>query len=302
MSIPFEGAEIVGITGTFYPDTTDIRYELSLVNSEAWRDAGLPLVVVDGSPRDERDKDRVGDAHRARGATVLRSEVNGIATQRQQGARVALGLGADRLLTHEPEKTTMVNFTADVVNALEMNDIVVVGRTEASKESLPPVQRRTERMAGWVLQKTLLLPHDSLAGPRGYTRQGADFLLDYPSSEKGMNNWIYMYQNPLEAVKAGKSVSGIDVDLIYPQGMVRQETDNPVFDAKRYMQFELQIRYLLGHYEITLGSEGIARIVKEGLDRLPADRTNPDFEELFADLETDLEQLGYKIPTQNTLQ
>ena len=97
LSRQYEGVEAVGITGTYYLDLKDARFELSLTNSEAWRDAGLPLIVVDGSPLDKRGKDRVGDAHRVRGAHVVRAAVNGNATQRQQGARVALGLGAVRI-------------------------------------------------------------------------------------------------------------------------------------------------------------------------------------------------------------
>ena len=189
----------------------------------------------------------------------------------------------------------MVNFAGDVANALGQNDIVVVGRTEASQESLPPVQRRTERLAGWVLEHTLSLPHDALAGPRGYTRDGAAFLLNYPSSEKGMNNWIYMYQNAIEAMKAGKRVGGIDVDLLYPKAMVQQETGNDVFDRKRYDQFELQLKYLLNAYESTPEAAGITTLVKDGLDALPADRTNTDFEELFTRLEEKLMPFGYKV-------
>lgn len=293
-SSPYKGAEAVGITTTFYPDVDDVRFELSLANSEAWRDAGLPLVVVDGSPFDGRGKDRVGDAHRARGATVLRSERNGIASQRQQGAQTALGLGADKLLTHEPEKITMVNFTGEVASALENSAIVAVGRTEASEASLPPVQRRSERLAGWILEKTLILPHDALAGPRGYTRFGAEFLLGYPSSQEGMNNWIYMYQNMLEAMKAGKRVGGLDVDLMYPEAMVQQETGNAVFDRKRYDQFELQLKYLLKQYAAAPEAEHIAIMVRRGLDALPADRTNKDFEKMFTRLEEELAAYGYE--------
>ncbi len=95
----YTDAPIVGVTGTYYSDKNDPRFELSLATSEAWKAHGLPWVVVDGSPMSHENDDWVAAAHRERGAQVLRSEVNGIATQRQQGVKFAIANGGEKFLT-----------------------------------------------------------------------------------------------------------------------------------------------------------------------------------------------------------
>lgn len=180
-----EGAPIVGVTGTYYPDPEDIRFEIALDTAKGWSEQELPLVVVDGSP-----DNKVAGALRARGATVLTARQPGIASQRQEGTRYVLGQGGDKIITHEPEKPSTPAIAREVADILDDHSIVVIGRTERSKESMPPFQRRTEELAGWVLERTLGLPADALAGPRGYNRQGMQHLLRYPSDRPGMNNWV----------------------------------------------------------------------------------------------------------------
>ena len=234
-----EGAPVVGVTGTYYPDLRDIRFEIALNTAKGWSEQELPLVVVDGSP-----DDKVAGALRARGATVLDAQQPGIASQRQEGARYVLQEGGDKIITHEPEKPSTPGIARAVAKMLDDRSIVVIGRTKRSKESMPPFQRRTEELAGWVLERTLGLPADALAGPRGYNRQGIQHLLRYPSDSPGMNNWIYMYDNPLAARANGERVGEIQADLMYPEAQVEQETGNPAFDRKRYEQFALQLNYL----------------------------------------------------------
>lgn len=240
----FQDAGLVGTAGVFYKDPDDVRFELSLVTAETWRDAGLPYVVVDASPTTEAG-DWVAQAHRNRQAIVLPADIPGIATQRQQGVRFAVEQGAAKVVGHEPEKTTVPSFAADISYALDDCDVLVIGRTELAENSLPPVQQRTERLAGWVLERTHGLPVDALAGPRGFTVAGAEVLADYPAIEPGMNNWIYMYNTPLAARRQGLAIGGLALDMVYPESMVDEETGSPVFDAKRYDQFVLQLNYLL---------------------------------------------------------
>ncbi len=279
----YAGTPIAGITGTFYPDLSDPRFEISLDNAERWRDNSLPLVVVDGSP--EGAARSVRNALKQRGATVLRSIQNGIATQRQQGAAHVLQRGGNKFVTHEPEKPDTADFALPIADLLDDNSIVVVGRTEESLATMPPVQRRTEDLAGWILQQTHGLPADALAGPRGYNRDGARYLADYPSDKPGMNNWIYMYENPIRAMDDGRLVTGVKIGLNYPSSMAAQETGDPVFDRKRYDQFRLQLEYLLGETHLVKPeAQGIADIVLRGFASLPENPTNEDYEQYFTDL------------------
>lgn len=50
-------------------------------------------------------------------------------------------------------------------------------------------------------------------------------LLDYPSDAPGMNNWLYMYYTVLAAMANGERVGGTEVDLMYPESQVKQETE-----------------------------------------------------------------------------
>lgn len=284
-----EGAPIVGVTGTYYPDPEDIRFEIALDTAKGWSEQELPLVVVDGSP-----DNKVAGALRARGATVLTARQPGIASQRQEGARYVLGQGGDKIITHEPEKPSTPAIAREVADMLDDHSIVVIGRTERSKESMPPFQRRTEELAGWVLERTLGLPADALAGPRGYNRQGMQHLLRYPSDRPGMNNWIYMYDNPLAARANGERVGDIRADLMYPEAQVEQETGNPDFDRKRYEQFALQLNYLLKRPEAEQQAADLRKMVLGSLALMSVKPTDAEIKDFFGVLEDKSRQFGYK--------
>lgn len=284
-----EGAPIVGVTGTYYPDPEDIRFEIALDTAKGWSEQELPLVVVDGSP-----DNKVAGALRARGATVLAARQPGIASQRQEGAQYVLDQGGDKIITHEPEKPSTPAIAREVADMLDDHSIVVIGRTERSKESMPPFQRRTEELAGWVLEHTLGLPADALAGPRGYNRQGMQHLLRYPSDRPGMNNWIYMYDNPLAARANGERVGDIQADLMYPEAQVEQETGNPAFDKKRYEQFALQLKYLLKRPEAEQRVADLRNMVLGSLALMSVEPTDAEIKDFFGMLEDKSRQFGYK--------
>lgn len=284
-----EGAPIVGVTGTYYPDPEDIRFEIALDTAKGWSEQELPLIVVDGSP-----DDKVAGALRARGATVLTARQPGIASQRQEGARYVLGQGGDKIITHEPEKPSTPAIAREAADMLDDHSIVVIGRTERSKESMPPFQRRTEELAGWVLERTLGLPADALAGPRGYNRQGMQHLLRYPSDRPGMNNWIYMYDNPLAARANGERVGDIQADLMYPEAQVEQETGNPAFNRKRYEQFALQLNYLLKRPEAEQQAADLRNMVLGSLALMSVEPTDAEIKDFFGVLEDKSRQFGYK--------
>lgn len=266
-SPPIDGAPAVGVTGTYYPDPDDVRFEIALDTAEKWKELELPFVVVDGSP-----DSKVAGALRARAATVLTAYALGIASQRQEGARYVIDQGGNKIITSEPEKPSMPEFAEKISRMLDKYSVVVIGRTEASKESMPPFQRRTEEFVGWLFEYILGMPADSLAGPRGYNRQGMQHLLDYPSDTPEMNNWLYMYYTVLAAMTNGERVGEIKVDLIYPEAQVEQETDNLDFDGKRYEQARMQAGILLGESEAPQDYEAELQRIKL-LNELDTDKT-----------------------------
>ncbi|XMT17021.1 hypothetical protein QTN79_04425 [Candidatus Saccharibacteria bacterium oral taxon 488] len=301
-SPPIEGAPVVMVTGTKY-NYNDLRHGLARMTvKRCVKDHELPCVVVDASP-DPRIAKGLGQL----GATVVcvKPEEGGIPRQRQIGARYVLDQGGNKIITFEPEKPSMPGAAEEISRMLGDGDsqddnsgdghsVVIIGRTERSKESMPPFQRRTEELAGWVLERTLGLPPDALAGPRGYSRQGIQHLLRYPSDRPGMNNWIYMYDNPLAARANGERVGAIEVDLIYPESQVEQETDNPTFDRKRYEQFALQLDYLLRRPEVKQPAYDLRNMVLGRLALMSEQPTDKEIKEFFNTLEAEARGFGYK--------
>lgn len=281
MSAPYEvasseynGVPLVLTAGIQYTDSNSTRFETSLLFTEIARDEGVPVVIIDSSPED-RQGTWVADAHRHRGALVLPAEIGGIATQRQQGVAYAVSNGAEKVVGTESEKPLVPLFAGKFSAALNGADVLVIGRTPVAEDSLPPVQQRTERLAGWILQQTHELPADALAGPRGFTVAGAEVLADYPATEPGMNNWLYLYETPLEARRRGLRVGGVAASFVYPEGMVREETGNETFDRKRLDQFEMQLAHLLPSApKSERRARDIAEFAQVGLPLLSPENSN----------------------------
>jgi hypothetical protein len=292
LSNELKNADVVGVASTYYTNKNDSRFELALENAENWRNNNLPYVIVDGSPIDEAGE-WVREAHEARGAIVVRSETNGIATQRQQGVAFAFEHGADKVVGHEPEKILMSHFSDRIADGLDQHAILIIGRTATAEASLPTTQRRTEHLAGWVLEQTHSFPSDALSGGRGFTREGAEVLARYPGDKAGFNNWIYLYRTPLEAREAGLSIGGISIDLVHPASMTAEEQDNPIFDRKRYDQLKLQLDYLLSRSDVDPSAQVMASIVIDALAGFDANTTNDDFAEQLSRLENRLVVFGY---------
>ncbi|MDB5160580.1 MAG: hypothetical protein JWO99_843 [Candidatus Saccharibacteria bacterium] len=288
----YSGADLVGVVSTFYTNPEDIRFQLALENAERWQAANLPLVIVDGSPVQETGN-WVEKALTERGADVIRAEVNGIASQRQQGINYAVSNGAEKMVGHEPEKIEMSRFSDAISDALSEHAVLVIGRTAAAKLSLPSVQRRTEQLAGWTLEQTHHLPPDALSGGRGFTVAGAEVLSRYPATDPAFNNWIYLYTTPLEARKAGLSIGGLGVDLIHSPIMTEEEQGNPIFDRKRYDQFKLQLDYMLARADVDPAAQPIACAVLEAMTGLTKESSNAEFEAQLDLLEARLSVFGY---------
>jgi hypothetical protein len=302
-SSQFAGEPLVLTAGILYKDRDDLRFQQSLVFAEHARDRGVPVIFVDGSTEANGGETWVEDAHRARGGIVVSARIGGIATQAQQGVGEAVNHGATKVVRTESDtKVELPFFAWNLANALDEVDVLVVGRTEASRNSMPETQQRTEEFAGWILQNTLYMPADALAGPRGYTVAGAEVLADYPATKTGMNNWIYMYDTTLEARRRGLPIGGTEIDFRYPTPLVIDEsvTQREFFDGKRYDQFALQLGHLLPQVRdndhAPERAREIAQHVLVGLDFFKSDATTAQKAEAFGDVERWLSgYYGYEV-------
>jgi len=293
VSSELAGSELVGTASTYYDDPSDPRFELALENAERWRDKGLPYVIVDGSSTGVDRNTWVQAAHEQRGAIVIQAVVKGVGAQRQQGVGYSFAHGAEKVIGHDPEKVLMTTFAKEISDSLDAHQILVIGRTAAAQNSLPPVQAWTEDMAGWILEKTHDFPADAFSGGRGFTAQGGQVLADYPATDPAFNNWIYLYRTPLEARAKGLSVGGLSVDLMHPATMTEQETDDPVFDRKRFDQFKVQLDYMMARSDVDSYARPIADAVLHALNGLTTNHSNEVFKLQLRRLEHRLVAFGY---------
>lgn len=150
------------------------------------------------------------------------------------------------MIRHEPEKVGMVRHGAAILEVLEEHEIVVIGRTPKALKTLPKEMAVTEQLLGWMFEKDLGMPPDSLSGGRAYTQRGAQYLLDYPVDELG-NSWVHLYEPVLRAQRDGLSVGGIAIDLAYPPEMREAEEGNVEAIRKRLFQLEMQAKVMLGY-------------------------------------------------------
>lgn len=132
----FYGADIIAVSSTMYSNPKDPRFELALENAENWQNSNIPYVVVDASLVADSGTWAV-DAQRHRGAIVVPAHTGGIATQRIQAVEYGLSNGATKMISHEPEKVQMYEFSEEISRRLDNSDIVVIGRTEAAMDTLP---------------------------------------------------------------------------------------------------------------------------------------------------------------------
>jgi len=238
----FEG-RTVGLMTTMYSSESP-RLPLALKAMKGYREADIPAVAVDASPETE-----VIDRFREMGVIVLTAAELGVkpealklATAAVMGAKFIRRQGGDRIIKHEPEKD-MAQFKRPISEALDNNDVVVVGRTPRAMWSLPTTQRQTETTGGRLMQEYLDFPADALSGGRAYARQGTDELINY-DMEKWGDNWMHLHIPVLEAKRKGISVGGIQVDLEHPETMRAEEEGNIDFDKKRIMQLGLHAQLI----------------------------------------------------------
>jgi hypothetical protein len=196
----FEKVPLVGVVHTRYDDgIVSTRAKLALRTANNYARAKLPLVFFDSSQPDTSLSRTFADEAGERGAIVISAPRPGLATQVIDGVNYVVAHGANRVVRHEPEKIRMPYFKEDILGALALYDMVIIGRTEHAMQSLPTIQEATERHAGRRLELAYGLPADSLSGGRGYTQVGAAYLSGYDVERYG-NNWLHLYEPAMRAM------------------------------------------------------------------------------------------------------
>jgi hypothetical protein len=245
-SADFTDATMAIVIGTYYRGTNDPRYELPLKTLEDWRALGpekFPVVVADASPEHEE----ITRPFSLRGAHVLDArDTPGIAPQNLLGIRFALERGAPFIMRVEPEKYGWAELALVIQILAALNrgvDILSVGRTPKSMQTLPPVQLITESVMSRLLARLRLLgsdqrlPEDTASGVRAMSRRGAEHMLKFDLANG--TQWEFLWYSLITAMAGGLNVDGVLLDYVHPQEMSEQEAGDPAYNAKRLGQVDL---------------------------------------------------------------
>lgn len=265
MSTPPKPSPLVVFTCTYYPSTSDLRYNQFLETLQAAKKYNLCIVVVDGSP-DDVHEELMGTYGGHDGTVVVKQTYQGgkgaalreAADVAATGGHGAFEVGSDALLCwQEPEKTDQISHWRKVLDALTAADDVVVPRrtTKRFMESYPIEQYHSEIFGNLYLDTVMKeairgsdgdamkIPVANTPTPRGMS------LIDwhfgpFAFRAKHLKLWSTYEGNSYDAqlipivhgIRRGLRVVSVDVDFVLDKRMREQEESNVDFIEKRLNQ------------------------------------------------------------------
>lgn len=231
----------VGIaTTTFYKNDEISRLKARLARQmfDACEELGYSVFAVDDSP--ETPPEFAGSK-----AYIIKGNGGSMGKGRRQAISAA---SEDHVaIWIEPEKAPLVQELDKTIQPLLEGDSSIVIPKRKSLESYPTYQQKAENAgnAFWrVLTGTDL---DVWFGPRSIRQDAVPFFLEYDGHLGDL--WDSIFIPIMDAIKAGKEVSGIEVDYTHPPEQTASEESNPEFDRKRIHQLDNLFGSLETHWK-----------------------------------------------------
>mmetsp|Transcript_1407 Transcript_1407/g.3006 ORF Transcript_1407/g.3006 Transcript_1407/m.3006 type:complete len:287 (+) Transcript_1407:126-986(+) len=270
------------ITVTYYPDTTDIRFQLAIKLCKLAVEQQLHLFIVDGSPDHRAVKKQLTDAVGStsyihfieQGKEPCHSGKGGALRQAIEEAQEWIEDGAERpndreclkkqlqeavICFTEPEKVDLMNHIHDIARPLlngNADAVVPTRNDELFRQTYPMEQYHSESFGNM---------HFSLLAKKfeGFQREGATKLdwLFGPFAFKAnlAGSWLAYDGNSWDAqmipyVRGVRNenwrIISVMVNFRHSKEMKEQEEGDPVWTKKRLMQLNLLFD-LLGEQELT---------------------------------------------------
>jgi len=224
--------DLVIATSTLYQNLREIRARLALKTIETAKIMNIPIIISDSSPNL-----KIRKAFEEKGAIVFRGPIE-MGPGRRQIIEQALKISGKKtfIVWMEPEKYPLVPLLLSIISQAESIDMIIPGRK--SLKSYPLSQQYAEPIGNRIFYLLTGLKLDVWFGPRIFVPECASFFLDY-QGEYG-DKWDSIFIPILRAIKAGKKITGIDIDYTHPKEQTVEEEKHEIqFAMKRIQQLNL---------------------------------------------------------------
>lgn len=200
---------------------------------------GIKCVVVDGGSN-KKFLEKISSYQNVE--LVINNNLK-MGASRREALRVAMNKSdIPYFLWTEPEKHNLIkqNLLTEMMEALRQNETDIVVPRRLSKKSYPKLQawietkanKRAKELMGdeFVLEGEL----DMWFGPKMFNRAGAQFFLNYKGR---LDKWDAIIKPVIEAYRAGKRISSVDIDYQHDVSQSFIETGDKMMEKKRLEQY-----------------------------------------------------------------
>ena len=229
------------MTTTFYRSTEELRFKLACLMIEKAKDAGYPVVVVDGSPTPD-----VAQAFCGMGAMVFPEVTRGVGGPLSLGpsrrlacflARELAGrkgmLGVITYVWLEPEKHDLIRLMDEFVFSIKRGEanVAVLGRSEKSWQTYPAFQRETEAKANEAFAAvTGRQGLDPMSGPMAFDWKAFPLFLGADGREFGVEDGYIHQIGLIRAIRQKLIIRSVELDFRYPPEQ-KAEEEGPLREA-----------------------------------------------------------------------
>ncbi len=225
--------KIVIATTTSYSlqdESSYIRSELAIELITKAKNLGYEIVVVDNHSSE-------GFLQQLKNNNINYLEQLGssMGEGKRDAIRESIRL-ADVVCLTEPEKVSLLDsiqiITEPIIN--RKADMVIPKRKSLS--TYPHFQQSTEIKLNSVWKKVTAIELDISFGPRIFSREMANYFLNYQS--KYGDRWESIFLPVIDAVKDRKKIVSVEINYNHPQTQTQNEEGNKAFELKRLDQLQ----------------------------------------------------------------
>lgn len=230
------------------------RFQASLAASRAYKDAGIPQIVMFDTASHYQVPIEFGRA----GAIVVPTPRSGLATPYLDAARLVQMYSGDDTAVLKAEADKLISpASLYAIRRLlhEGFDVLVGDRSVHSMETMSPMQQRTETALDATISSILDIPRGASSGVQVYGPNALAILLNYEGEMEALgNNWKYLVFVPAAAEQMGLKVTGVEIEVLYDAAMVAAE-NTTALHLKRLEQLLAMIEGSHQVAELLFGDE-----------------------------------------------
>lgn len=249
----YDPSAVAILTTTFYRSMDELRFRLACKTTCAAREAGHPVLLVDGSP------DRsIRDAFTDLGAVVLAETDHGIGPSRRQLFTVACQTSHPFFQWMEIEKTDYIRSIPLVAEPVALGLANVATPRRKDLASYPQFQALTETTADLVYESYMGKGLRPMFGPVLFDREALPYFEECnPALKYGGHDTYIQHIAPMECRANGRRVMSVEVDFTYPPDQRAEEEgalNAEMIEKRLRQQLECVQNYILAGEALGLRS------------------------------------------------